>query len=42
LEKELMILLIHGLLHLLGYNHGKEKEAEEMEEVEKKILNKLD
>lgn len=32
LEKELTILLIHGILHLLGYKH------EEMKAIEEKIL----
>ena len=30
-EKELANVLIHGLLHLLGHDHEKEKEAKEME-----------
>lgn len=34
-------LLIHGILHLLGYSHDKEKEAEKMESLEKKIFDKL-
>ena len=38
LEKELAILLIHGILHLAGYDHEKDgKEAEEMKEMEEKI-----
>lgn len=42
LEKEVTILLIHGILHLLGYNHEKGgHEAEEMENMEKDILNKI-
>lgn len=42
LEKELTILLIHGILHLLGHEHENDgKEAEEMEKMEKKILTKL-
>ncbi|MFH1671671.1 MAG: rRNA maturation RNase YbeY [Candidatus Portnoybacteria bacterium] len=42
LEKELTTLLIHGILHLLGYKHEKdEKEAERMEEMEKGILMKI-
>lgn len=39
LEKELTILLIHGILHLLGYDHEKgDCEAKEMESVEKEIF----
>ena len=42
LEKELTVLLIHGILHLLGYEHTKDIEkAEEMEGIEKDILNKI-
>ncbi|NQV00697.1 MAG: rRNA maturation RNase YbeY [Parcubacteria group bacterium] len=42
LEKELTILLIHGILHLLGHEHENDgEEAEEMEKMEKKILTKL-
>jgi probable rRNA maturation factor len=31
-------MLVHGALHLLGYDHGEDKEAEEMERLEKLIL----
>jgi probable rRNA maturation factor len=34
-------MLIHGTLHLLGYDHIEELEAEEMEGIEIAILNKL-
>ncbi len=34
-------LIIHGYLHLLGYNHEKIKDASIMEEKEVKLLNKL-
>ncbi|CUX96082.1 Endoribonuclease YbeY [Candidatus Mikella endobia] len=34
-------IVIHGSLHLLGYNHLLEKEAIVMESLEKKIMQKL-
>lgn len=34
-------LLVHGFLHLIGYDHIEEKEAENMEKMEIKILKKL-
>ena len=34
-------LLLHGILHLLGYDHKKNIDANEMEPLEKKILEKL-
>lgn len=37
-KKELNILLIHGILHLAGYNHKEEYEKSEMKIIEKKIL----
>ena len=41
-EEELEILLIHGILHLLGYDHERSaKEARIMREMEKKILRAL-
>jgi len=40
--KELATCLIHGILHLLGYDHEKnEKEAEKMEAKQKTYLNQL-
>ena len=41
-ETELSRVLIHGLLHLLGYDHEKsEKEAEKMEEKQNHYLSLL-
>ena len=34
-------MLVHGFLHLLGYDHMTDSEAEEMETLETKILKKL-
>ncbi len=34
-------LIIHGILHLLGYDHEQEAEAEEMEAIEIEFLEKL-
>lgn len=35
-------LTIHGILHLIGYDHEEQKEAELMENLEIKILQKFD
>lgn len=34
-------LVVHGLLHLIGYDHQSDVEADEMETLETKILNQL-
>lgn len=34
-------LLLHGILHLLGYDHKREVDAEKMEMLEERILKKL-
>lgn len=41
LEHHYMHLLVHGLLHSLGYDHMNEAEAEEMEALEVALLKKL-
>lgn len=41
-EKELIIVLIHGILHLLGYDHERnEQEAEKMRNKEQDYIEKL-
>ena len=34
-------MIVHGLLHLLGYDHESEEEAEEMEDFERRALARL-
>lgn len=34
-------LIVHGLLHLLGYDHESDEEAEEMESLEREVLASL-
>jgi probable rRNA maturation factor len=41
LAHHLMHLTVHGVLHLLGYDHETDAEAEAMEGVERAILSKL-
>jgi probable rRNA maturation factor len=35
-------LTVHGVLHLLGFEHGKRRDAEVMEQMEREILATLD
>lgn len=41
LRDELKLLLVHGSLHLAGYDHVKEMEARRMKGLEKAILDEL-
>lgn len=42
LKHELTLLLVHGILHLVGYeDEGSENEREKMREMEEKIMKKL-
>jgi probable rRNA maturation factor len=41
LEAHMAHLIIHGFLHLLGYDHGGEEEAEAMEAVERAALERM-
>lgn len=38
LDKELALMVVHGLLHLLGYDHQDDEEAEGMEQRERQLL----
>ena len=40
-KKEINRLVLHGYLHLLGFDHIKNKDAKTMEALEEKIMNKF-
>ena len=40
-KRELAFLTCHSMLHLLGYDHIEEDERQEMEELQRKILDKI-
>ena len=40
-QREYTFLIVHSMLHLLGYDHLEEEEKEEMEEKQELILNRL-
>ncbi len=40
-EHHMQHLVVHGLLHLLGYDHGTDEEAQAMEALEVRILKRL-
>lgn len=40
-EDELYLMVTHGILHLLGYDHGSDNEAEKMEQRERDLLAKV-
>ncbi len=41
-ERELTYLIIHGMFHLLGYDHLKEEDKKIMRDKEKKIIKELE
>ncbi len=41
-EEEVSLLIVHGLLHLCGYDHIKDDEAEVMEARERELLGEWD
>lgn len=41
LQHHISHLVVHGLLHLIGYDHETDEDAEEMEALERRILARL-
>lgn len=41
-DEHIAHLIVHGFLHLFGYDHGENDEAEKMEAIETRILISLD
>ena len=41
IEEHCAHMVVHGILHLLGYDHENNADAEKMETLERKILAKL-
>ena len=41
-QRELAWLVVHGVLHLLGYNHETDEERGAMQAIEGEILNRID
>ena len=39
-EKEVTLLLTHGILHLLGHDHGTKKDEEKMNSLQKELMGK--
>ena len=40
-KKKTIKIFIHGFLHLLGYNHLKDKDFKKMLKAEKKVFNSV-
>ncbi len=41
IEQEMRLLIIHAVLHLIGFDHKRKKQREQMREKEKEVLNYL-
>lgn len=41
IKREFVFLFVHGLLHLLGYDHMKQKDEKEMFSIQKKVVKDL-
>jgi probable rRNA maturation factor len=42
IKRELALLVVHGVLHLLGYDHGKPEAEQSMRAMEAEILNSIE
>ena len=42
LEREMLYLTVHSVLHLLGYDHMEDNDKEEMRNIEKEVMKKLE
>ena len=42
LDDELAVLLVHGTLHLLGYDHQSQEEAEDMEKTIREVVGSFE
>lgn len=40
-ENEILLLVVHGIIHLFGYDHAEPEEKEEMWRIQGQILNRL-
>jgi probable rRNA maturation factor len=40
-ERELALLIVHGVLHLLGYDHAEPRQEEAMKALEREALSRL-
>ncbi|MGH9031938.1 MAG: rRNA maturation RNase YbeY, partial [Acidimicrobiia bacterium] len=41
LHDELALLVVHGVLHLLNYDHGEERESAAMKRRERELLDRF-
>ena len=41
LDDELALLVVHGVLHLLSYDHAEEQESEAMQRRERELLDRF-
>lgn len=41
ITREIVLLIIHGILHLYGYDHERKKQRIEMENIQKNLMNDI-